>query len=96
MKFLFLLLSFLFSQGLNINENIYSRVYKELESITNKEIFYNLFIYPTREIEQKTYKNLFKKSKNLYLYPSLAIRFSQAGFEINNDKHQNDTLTTQA
>ena len=85
MKFLFLLLSFLFSQGLNINENIYSRVYKELESITNKEIFDNLFIYPTREIEQKTYKNLFKKSKNLYLYPSLAIRFSQAGFEINND-----------
>jgi len=84
MKLLFLFLSFLFTQGLNINEDIYSRISKEFYSIKDQKISENIFIYPNKEIKQKDYYDL-HKSKNLHIYPVLGLRYSSSGFEINQD-----------
>ena len=84
MKLLFLFLSFLFAQGLDINEDIYSRISKEFDSIKDQKISENLFIYPNKEIKEKDYYDLYK-SQNIYLYPVLGLRYSSLGFEINED-----------
>ena len=83
MKFIFLYLTVLFSQGLNINENFYSQIYGEFNSIEEQKISDNLFIYPTADTKVKANFDLFKNSKNITIYPSLGIRYSQSGFEMN-------------
>ena len=85
MKIIFLFLTVLFSQGLNINEDIYSRVYTEFQSIENQKISEASFIYPIKESKIKSFYDLLKNNKNIAIYPALGARYSKSGFEINTD-----------
>ena len=63
MKIIFLFLTVLFAQGLNINEDIYSRVYIEFQSIKNQNISEGSFIYPIKESKVKSFYDLLKNNR---------------------------------
>ena len=49
MIIMFILISTLFAQGLNIKEDFYSLIYKEINTIKSNKISEDIYIYPTKE-----------------------------------------------
>ena len=85
--FFFILIMFFIiqAQGLDLHENFYDRVSKEIKSIQNNSISENLFIYPLKEHKKKSYYNFLNSSiNNLSISPIFGMRISSSGYEINN------------
>jgi hypothetical protein len=85
---MFFLILIIFSviqpQGLDLHENFYDRVSKEIKSIQNNSVSENLFLYPLKEQKKKSYYDFLNNSiNNLTISPVLGIRISNSGYEIN-------------
>ena len=63
------------AQGLDLHENFYDRVSKEIKSIQNNSVSENLFLYPLKEKKKKSYYDFLNNSiNNLSISPVLGIR----------------------
>ena len=83
-KYFIIFVSLIFSQGLDYNADFYDRLFDEINSIENMEISSDLFIYPNIQKKQDNFYNLIN-SKKFKIYPVMAIRYSESGFEISED-----------
>jgi len=84
-KYIFIVFSFVLSQGLNVNVDQYDRIEDEIDAIINKNISNKLFIWPLVDNENKNYYKLFTQGNdNFTVNPVAAIRYSSTGFEMNN------------
>ncbi len=79
-----ILISTLLSQGLNIKEDYYALIYKEINAIKSNNVSEEMYIYPTKEKIKKEYFNFFNDN-NINIHPVFAFRYGSAGFEINQD-----------
>ncbi len=84
MIIMFILISTLFAQGLNIKEDFYSLIYKEINTIKSNKISEDIYIYPTKESIKKEYFDFYNDS-NINIYPVMGLRYSSTGFEINQE-----------
>ena len=80
---LFILCCTIFSQGININQDIYEKHINEYNIIKENKIKEDLFIFPIKTYKKNTSYNIFKTLDNLDLFPVVGIRYSQSGFEVN-------------
>ena len=85
-KILFLIFSFILSQGLNTNVDYYDRLFQETEDINQGKISNNSFIWPLLNYSKSNYYDFFnRENDNLNIHPVAAFRYSSAGFEMNKD-----------
>ena len=83
--FFLLTISFLFAQHLNVNQSIYDKYLEEYNFIDKQIIKDNLFIYPVVNYEKNNSFNLLNKLNNIDIYPIFGLKYSQTGFEINDN-----------
>ena len=83
-KYFIIFISLIFSQGLDYNADFYDRLFHEINSIENMEISSDLFIYPGIQKKQDDFYNLINSNK-IKVYPVMAIRYSESGFEMSED-----------
>ena len=83
-KYIFIIFSFIFCQGLNTNIDYYDRLNHEIESINKKQVLNDLFIWPLVDNSNASYYDFFNKENNNFdIYPVAALRYSSTGFEMN-------------
>ena len=80
---LFILCTIIFTQGIDLNQDIYEKHIIEYNIIKQNNIKEDLYIYPLKSYKKNTSYNFFNKAKNLDLFPVFGIRYSKSGFEIN-------------
>jgi len=77
-------ISLIVSQGLDFNADIYDHILDEISAIDNGKISSSLFLYPSIQKKQDNFYNLISDKNNQFqIYPVMAIRYSNSGFEIN-------------
>ncbi len=82
--YLFILISMIYPQGLNVDDGKRNQINSEILSIVESKISKDIFIHPVRQkkLENSYYNFIHNISNNLKVEPVMAFRWSNGGFEI--------------